>query len=132
LPLHPTFAFRAGGKENLGARIPTSRPRTSETPGPVRLGRDGRYAGDASAYGNAELRLGLGRATIVLPTDFGVFGLADVGRVFLEGENSDVWHSAFGGGIWLAPDCPGLHRECLPWQPGTNEPPVYVQAGFAF
>ncbi len=33
---------------------------------------------------------------------FGVFGLADVGRVFLEGESSDRWHTAFGGGLWIA------------------------------
>ena len=33
---------------------------------------------------------------------FGVFGLADVGRVYLEGESSDVWHTGFGGGLWFA------------------------------
>jgi hypothetical protein len=102
LPLHPTFAFRTGAKKIWGP-YPYFEAAYIGDAGTVRLGRDNRYAGDASAYGNAELRLGLGRATIVLPTDFGVFGLADVGRVFLEGENSDVWHSSFGGGIWLAP-----------------------------
>jgi hypothetical protein len=34
--------------------------------------------------------------------DFGVLGLADVGRVFLDGEESDVWHAAGGGGLWAS------------------------------
>ena len=29
-------------------------------------------------------------------------GLADVGRVFVEGESSGVWHPGYGGGIWFA------------------------------
>jgi len=130
LPLHPTFAFRAGGKKIWGP-YPYFEAAYIGDAGTVRLGRDGRYAGDASAYGNAELRLGLGRATIVLPTDFGVFGLADVGRVFLEGENSDVWHSAFGGGIWLAPIARD-YTVSAAVAAGDERTAVYVQAGFAF
>jgi hypothetical protein len=130
LPLHPTFAFRAGGKKIWGP-YPYFEAAYIGDAGTVRLGRDNRYAGDASAYGNAELRLGLGRATIVLPTDFGVFGLADVGRVFLEGENSDVWHSSFGGGIWLAPIARD-YTVSAAVAAGDERTALYVQAGFAF
>ena len=35
-------------------------------------------------------------------SDIGIMGLVDVGRVFVEGESSDVWHPGYGGGIWLA------------------------------
>ena len=38
-----------------------------------------RFAGDAALYGNAELRLFLTKFFLVLPGDFGVFGLADPG-----------------------------------------------------
>jgi hypothetical protein len=38
---------------------------------------------------------------LLLPGDLGVFGLADAGRVYLSGESSDTWHSAFGGGLWF-------------------------------
>jgi hypothetical protein len=31
-----------------------------------------------------------------------VHGLGDIGRVYLEGERSDRWHGAVGGGVWLA------------------------------
>ena len=29
--------------------------------------------------------------------------VTDVGRVFQDGESSDTWHVAGGGGLWLAP-----------------------------
>jgi hypothetical protein len=58
--------------------------------------------GDAAVYGQTEVRLPLSRATLVVPGTLGVFGLADVGRVHLEGESSDVWHAGFGAGLWFA------------------------------
>jgi Omp85 superfamily domain len=61
-----------------------------------------RYAGDAGALANSEARLALARLPIGAPLDFGVVGIADVGRVWLEGEDSNVWHAGTGGGIWLA------------------------------
>ena len=60
-----------------------------------------RFVGDASAYGNAELRLNLGQLG-VLGGDWGVYGLADLGRVWLDEEESDRWHSALGSGLWMA------------------------------
>ena len=64
--------------------------------------RAGRFSGDSSVYGNADLRLRLGRATIFVPTHFGIFGLFDVGRVWYEGEDSNDWHTSYGGGVWLS------------------------------
>ena len=32
-----------------------------------------------------------------------ILGFGDVGRVFLDGEDSDKWHPSAGGGVWLAP-----------------------------
>ena len=60
-------------------------------------------AGSAGVYANAELRLRLARVFLVLPAEVGVFGLADAGRVYVSGETSDRWHTATGGGLWLAP-----------------------------
>ena len=61
-----------------------------------------RFGGDASLYGNADLRLRLARITLILPAHVGVFGLYDVGRVFLDGETSNTWHTSYGAGIWLS------------------------------
>lgn len=69
----------------------------------VRGLRDYRYAGDARAYANAEWRVPVFRGEVVVPVDFGILGLADVGRVFLKGESSTRWHVGAGGGIWAAP-----------------------------
>lgn len=38
----------------------------------------------------------------LLPGEFGIFALADAGRVYLDGEDSDRWHAGFGGGIFFA------------------------------
>jgi hypothetical protein len=61
-----------------------------------------RFAGDASLGGNAELRISLGRFTALLPFRYGLLALGDVGRVFASLESSSRWHSAAGGGIWVA------------------------------
>ncbi len=62
---------------------------------------------------------------------FGVFGLADVGRVFLEGESSDRWHTALGGGVWIAVADP---KNLASLAVVTSEGHVrfYVQGGFTF
>jgi hypothetical protein len=61
-----------------------------------------RFAGDAYAFGNAELRLRLGKIPVILPVNTGIFGLADIGRVFVAGESSDRWHTSVGGGVWFS------------------------------
>nr|NIM52039.1 hypothetical protein [Gemmatimonadales bacterium]NIN12787.1 hypothetical protein [Gemmatimonadales bacterium]NIN51012.1 hypothetical protein [Gemmatimonadales bacterium]NIP08476.1 hypothetical protein [Gemmatimonadales bacterium]NIR00912.1 hypothetical protein [Gemmatimonadales bacterium] len=86
VPLRPTLALRVGGKKVWG-RFPFQEAAFIGDAASVRLGRQNRFAGDASVYGNAELRLRLARIFLVLPGDFGVFGLGDVGRVFLDGES---------------------------------------------
>jgi hypothetical protein len=101
LPLQPTLAVRVGGRKNWGP-YPFFASAFIGDASSARLGRQHRYAGDASAYGNAELRLRLTRFFLVLPGELGLFGLADAGRVFLDGEDSNRWHTAFGGGVWVS------------------------------
>ncbi|MEO8140931.1 MAG: hypothetical protein ABI742_14855, partial [Gemmatimonadota bacterium] len=129
-PLDPTLALRAGGKRIWGS-YPFFESAFIGGPGTVRLGRENRYAGDASAYGTAELRLALFRTTLVVPADVGILGLADAGRVFLEGESSSKWHSAFGGGVWLA----FLDRSntiSASLATSDERTRLYFQAGFGF
>jgi hypothetical protein len=101
LPLEPTLALRVGGKRVWG-RFPFQEAAYIGDASTVRLGRQNRYAGEASVYGGSELRLFLTKFYFLAPADFGVLGLADVGRVFLDGESSDRWHAAGGGGIWAS------------------------------
>jgi hypothetical protein len=100
-PLEPTLALRVGGKRVWG-RFPFQEAAYIGDASTVRLGRQHRYAGDASLYGQSELRLFLTKFYFLAPADFGVLGLADAGRVFVDGEESDRWHAAGGGGIWAS------------------------------
>ena len=102
LPLQPALALHVGGKKVFGDLIPFQEAAYIGDPSTVRLGRQNRYAGQASLYAGSELRLFLTKFYFLAPADFGVLGLADVGRVFLDGEDSDQWHAAGGGGIWMS------------------------------
>jgi|CXWL01.1.fsa_nt_gi hypothetical protein len=106
LPLTPTLVLSAGGKRVFG-RYPFQEAAFLGGSDSLRGLRPQRYAGDASVYASAELRLRLGRVRLLLPSDVGVFGLADAGRVFARGEISDLWHSGVGGGVWIAVLKPG-------------------------
>ncbi|UZR93374.1 ShlB/FhaC/HecB family hemolysin secretion/activation protein [Chondrinema litorale] len=63
-----------------------------------------RFAGDKSFYWNNDLRIKLFKFnTYLLPGQFGIHGIFDVGRVWLDSESSDEWHQGYGGGIWVTP-----------------------------
>jgi hypothetical protein len=82
-------------------------------------------------YGSAELRVYVARLFLLTPTDVGFFGLSDVGRVYAAGEDSSTWHTAFGGGIWMAPlKRSSTMQVSLARSEGRNA--VYLGLGFAF
>jgi len=128
--LQPTLALRVGARRNFGS-YPFHEAAFLGDAETVRLGRQQRFAGDAMAHANAELRMKLARATIVLPADIGVFGLYDIGRVWLDGESSNRWHDAFGGGLWLAYLQPG-NAFTVAVARSDERTGVYVGLGFAF
>jgi hypothetical protein len=127
---HPTLALRVGGKRVWG-EYPFQEAAYIGGSDTVRGFRAQRFGGDGSLYGNAELRLRLGRFFLLLPGEAGVFGLADVGRVFLEGESSRRWHTAAGGGVWFS----FLNRHntlSLAAAASEERTGFYVTAGFMF
>jgi hypothetical protein len=101
MPGTPTLALRAGGRKVWGS-FPFFESAFvgghSSLPG----FHSHRFAGDASVYGGAQLRLTLGRAFLALPALWGLFGTADAGRVYVNGESPGGWHGSGGGGLWLA------------------------------
>ncbi len=61
-----------------------------------------RYAGSSVFYNNLELRKSFTRVqNYIVPFDFGMILLTDVGRAWYGDEESDRWHSAVGGGIFI-------------------------------
>ncbi len=96
-----TVAARAGGTSTAGS-VPYYEAAFVGGGRTVRGLPQGRYEGNRSLYGNLDLRLRVTQLQFVLPWDFGVLGLADVGRVWVTGQQSSVWHPSFGGGLWAA------------------------------
>jgi outer membrane protein assembly factor BamA len=90
-----------------------------------------RFAGDASVFGSAELRVPITRVYILVPGQLGVFALGDAGRVFLDGESSDKWHTAIGGGLWvsLVDPATAMSLSVADSEEGTS---VYVRLGMSF
>jgi hypothetical protein len=100
-PARVTLASRVGGKRVWG-RAPFHAAAYVGGATTLRAYNENRFAGDAALFANAEVRLFLTSFRLLLPGDLGVHGLGDIGRVYLEGERSDRWHGAVGGGVWLA------------------------------
>ncbi len=63
--------------------------------------RNERFSGKSSYYQNTDLRLNLLNFNGgILPAKLGVFSGFDYGRVWLEGDNSNKWHTSYGGGFF--------------------------------
>jgi len=127
---NPVLALRAGGRKVWGT-FPYHEAAYIGGGRTVRGIPQQRFAGDASVFGNAELRIPLTRIYIFVPGNLGIFGLADVGRVYLEGESSDKWHSGFGGGVWCS-FVSTANTASLSVATSDEGTRVYVVAGLAF
>jgi hemolysin activation/secretion protein len=94
--------------------------------------RHQRFAGDAAVYGTAELRQRLFTTRAPVPVRWGVFGIVDAGRVFLEGESSRKWHTGVGGGLFWSFVKPEytLSLALVRGNEGRNR--IYLQSGFGF
>lgn len=101
VPMTPVIALRAGGRRVWG-EFPFYDAAYLGGVGNLRSYAHDRFAGEGSLYGNAELRVPVGRVPLyIFPVRLVLFGFGDVGRVFADGERSDAWHTAFGGGVSL-------------------------------
>jgi hypothetical protein len=130
ISLRPTLALRAGGDKVWGTYPYTGAAFVGGNH-TVRGLTAFRYQGDASAYGNAELRIPVTRLNVLVPARLGIFTLADVGRVWLSGESSNTWHSAFGGGIFLSFLNPG-NTVTAAVARGDGQTGLYLGSGFMF
>lgn len=93
------LGLRVGGRKLWGA-YPFFESATIGGSHDVRGYDTNRFRGDSSLFGNAEVRLGLGRRkNPVLPIQWSLIGYYDVGRVWLAGETSNTWHWGYGGGL---------------------------------
>jgi hypothetical protein len=96
----PHLALRAGANRAIGD-VPAFDFATIGGRRTLRGFTSRRFAGDAAAYGGAELRIPLARMKLLVEGDLGVFALADAGRVWVDGESPGGWHTGWGGGLWF-------------------------------
>ena len=126
----PTLALRAGGRQVWGD-YPYHEAAYIGGGGTLRGFPRQRFAGDASVFGNAEFRIPLRRLYIFVPGTLGVYGLFDTGRVYVDGESSDKWHSGAGGGLWFA-FLNQANTASLSIASSDEGTRVYIHAGLAF
>ncbi|MDB5230825.1 MAG: hypothetical protein JWN76_1630 [Chitinophagaceae bacterium] len=62
-----------------------------------------RFWGQSAVYNNNELRWITDLRTHILNGKFGLVGFFDDGRVWVKNDQSNTWHTAWGGGFLLAP-----------------------------
>jgi len=101
VPVHPILALRAGGQKVYGDEFPFHDAAfIGGRPSERGLPRE-RYAGDASLYGTAELRVPVAKFTVLLPFDTGIYVYGDAGRVYVNGDSPGGWHTTTGVGAWV-------------------------------
>jgi hypothetical protein len=125
----PVIALRAGGKKLFGD-FPYFDAAFLGGSSSLRAEERQQFAGDASLYGNAELRVPVAQFPLILPLDVGLIGFADAGRVYVNGDSPGGWHNAEGGGVWIGLLNPALNFNIL----FTNKKDrrVTTSIGFAY
>lgn len=64
--------------------------------------RQERFSGKSAFYHNSDLRLSLGKIrNAFIPIAYGFYGGFDYGRVWVENDNSNEWHTSPGGGVFF-------------------------------
>lgn len=96
------LATRVGGRTLWGPYPWFESASISGTAGDVRGYYDGRFRGDSSLFGNAELRWWIGkRKGAVLPLRWGLTTFCESGRVWYADQSSKKWHTGYGAGLML-------------------------------
>ena len=103
MPSSFTIAARFGAGANLGD-YEFYQAQVLDGKTELRGFRKTRFYGDSKIYNNLEVRWNLfSFRTYIFPASMGILAFNDIGRVWLEGENSSLWHHGYGGGLWIAP-----------------------------
>ena len=128
-PKKPVIALRGGGKKLFGDFPYFDAAFLGGTSSLRALHRQ-QLAGDASLYGNAELRYPIAQFPLILPLDVGALAFVDAGRVYVDGDSPGGWHSSTGAGFWVGFINPGTNLNVLFTNHSDHR--VLTSLGFAF
>ncbi len=96
--LATTLALRGGASRAWGA-FPIHEAAQIGGRSSLRGHEWNRFAGDIAAFGNAELRVPVGRVKLLTRGELGLILMADAGRVWVKGDSPGGWHGATGAGL---------------------------------
>lgn len=96
-----TFEFRVSGKKVWG-QYPFLTAAFLGGANNLLGYRRERFSGDASIYGRMLLRIQLSKIRLLINGTMGIHGYLETGRVYTDTIYSKIWHSGFGGGLWLS------------------------------
>jgi hypothetical protein len=125
----PTLALR-GGAQKVWGPAPYFEAPSLGGPESLRGFLSHRFTGDAAFFAGAELRAEVADFVFLLPGTLGVLGLAETGRVTLDGETSSTWHGALGGGIWAS--LVGEYSFSLAFARSAERTTLHLGAGMPF
>ena len=92
----------AQGQFNIGDDFEFYQAATLGGDNGLRGFREQRFSGNSAVAFGADLRLSLLKfKTGLVPLELGVYGGYDYGRVWVDGEDSDLWHDSVGGGLLI-------------------------------
>ncbi|HMQ46402.1 MAG TPA: metallophosphoesterase [Saprospiraceae bacterium] len=101
------FATRIGVEHRFSDGYEFFQAATLGGPGPnanFRGFRRNRFTGKTAFYQNIDLRWRiLNSGNKVVPFSLGLLAGFDHGRVWIEEEESELWHYSYGGGLWISP-----------------------------
>lgn len=126
-----TLALRVGGEQVWG-EYPFFEAAFLGGDATLRGFDKNRFAGNTSAFGNAELRAYLFKVKLLVPHYVGFFLTADGGKVFAAGEQSTVFHRTVGGGLWVAPVSPDNVFSIGYAKSESEDGGIYFTTGFMF
>jgi len=125
-----TLALRVGGQEVFGT-YPFFKYAVLGGGENLRGFSRERFSGDASLFGQAEVRMYLFDMNVLLPGRFGLSFFGESGRVFVSLERSDKWHSSYGCGLWFSVLKNAFNLN-FSVAKSTETLKFYVISGFAF
>ncbi|MEM9361425.1 MAG: phosphoesterase [Bacteroidota bacterium] len=96
------FSSKLGGRINFGNDFQFFQGATLGAENGLRGYRFQRFTGKRSYYQSSDLKIIMGRVrTGVVPLYLGTYGGFDYGRVWVANDDSNVWNTSFGGGIFV-------------------------------
>lgn len=125
------YAVRLGVGHNIGAfEIPQAQYLSGTEN--LRGYRRNRFAGRTMMYNNTELRFRVADfTTFLFPGSIGLIGFHDIGRVWVDNEESKRWHTGYGGGFYISP----IRRWVASFTVATSKEEKilpYISVGFRF